>query len=143
MYVFRAKDFRRAFGQLHTLPTFFSCCVIALSATITRSTMEKLPQQLGMKMPESIIENPDKPNIFLDRRKKLPNVDIHACASSVYEPEIDMLMKMKMDYPVTLLYMPIAWMCEAQPHAMELFGHPTLRQSMFGSLFSTQDKDVV
>ncbi|XP_070537037.1 bifunctional 3'-5' exonuclease/ATP-dependent helicase WRN-like [Ptychodera flava] len=121
-----AKDFRRAFALLHTLPTFFRCPVIALSATITVNALGLIPKLLGMVDPYIIKENPDKPNMFLDRCRKQSNIDVYACAGSVFEPELNHLFHAKRSYPVTLIYMPISWMAEAQTYAMDLFANPTL-----------------
>lgn len=116
--------------------------MIALSATLTVEMWKTLPKALGLVKPTVIKESPDKPNIFLDRKLKPPNVDIIHSAEFVYVPELEELYKLGHAYPVTLCYMPLAWCCDAQSLAVDLFGEPCLDNTLYAIVFSTQDKAI-
>ena len=141
----RGKQFRKAFKELHTLPTHFKDVpFIGLGATLTTQMRKDLPAQLGLTAPvKEIIECPDKPNIFLDRIQKPSNMDIVSCVESVVVKECDILKDVGANYPVTLMYIPLDWMSMAQAHCIHLFGKPILPIEQYGLLYSCQDKQVV
>lgn len=140
---FRGEHFRTAFGRIHTLPTFFDCPVIALSATLTKALWASLPKQLGLRRPKQIAENPDKPNIKLVRRKKPSNKNIHECSEAVYLPLLHKLKEAGDRFPVTLCYMPLDWCSNAQMEAIEIFGPPDLFTTNYAIFFSTQDQSII
>ena len=114
--------------------------MLALSATLTTPMLGKT---LGMFNVAHFKMSPDKPNIFLDLRKKPSNMDIIECSEFVYVQELKMLKELQCDYPVTLCYMPLDWMSDAQALAAWMFGPPNLQTTHYALLFSEQDKDVV
>jgi hypothetical protein len=101
-----------------------------------------LPRSIGLRNHVEVVESPDKPNIFLEKRRKPPNVDIAACAEAVYKAELEALLAEEEEYPVTLCYMPLEWCSDAQSLAITYFGPPNLKHSRYALLFSTQDEDV-
>ena len=141
-FFFRGKSFRMAFSELQSLRAFVSCPFIALSATLTVELWSKLPKLLGMDSPKIISETPDKPNIYLQRIVKPPNIDIIECAESVYAPELKKLLQLRSSYPVTLCYMPLEWCSDAQSLAVELFGEPCITDTLYAIVFSTQDNSI-
>ena len=95
-----------------------------------------------MDSPKIISETPDKPNIYLQRIVKPPNIDIIECAESVYAPELKKLLQLRSSYPVTLCYMPLEWCSDAQSLAVELFGEPCITDTLYAIVFSTQDNSI-
>ena len=139
----RAKTFRQAFGKLHTLRAFLKCPFVGLSATLTTEAIGILPDLMGMVQPTVFKANPDRPNIFLEKRAKPSNRDIVSCAESIFLPYLEELYVKGDDFPVTLLYMPIPWISQATIYALDIFDYPDLYSTPFVSLLSSQDQDVV
>ena len=91
----------------------------------------------------TVRDNPDKPNIFIEVRKKPSNLNIWDCMEAVYEPLIDELNELGSEFPVTLCYMPVEWCVEAQNYAVTLFGIPELYSSRYAIVFSSQDQKII
>ena len=90
-----------------------------------------------------IRQNPDRGNIFLERRTKEANIDIAKCAESIFQPEIDALKEQGSSYPLTLLYMFLQWIAWAQDYCSEVFGRADISESLYAVLYSRQDTDIV
>ena len=69
-------------------------------------------------------------------------MDIIDSQEHVYVPELDMLQSKSGNYPVTLLYMPLEWISNAQVLCIFKYGQPSLHNSRYGVLFSNQDQKV-
>ena len=146
-FYFRSKDFRQAFRQIHTLKAFFSKVpFVALSATLTTDLKKRLPGILGLDDPVLVAENPDRPNIYLDRQSKLPSSRVVDAYEAIYQPECDKLVSNPDAYPVTLMYLPLEWCSEASNYCEQLFGgqdRVNLDNCRYGIIFSNQDKTVL
>jgi len=113
---------------------------VALSGTLTIEQLKSVPKLLGLQNHIVVAENPDRPNIYLDRRAKKPTVSVTDIYESIFEPE---LFHNTSNYPVTLLYLPLEWCSAAGMYCEELFGaNLTLDCCRHGILFSYQDKTV-
>ena len=137
------RSFRHAYKKLKDLSAYFKCPIVALSATLTTSMWKSLPRHLGIRQAKEFRSSPDKPNMYYEVATKPPNMDIAACAESIYMPEIDALQDKQLAYPVTLCYMPLDWCADAQAYGIEVFGRPSLETTLYAFLFSVQDKTVV
>jgi len=144
MLLFRGKNFRHAFTELSSIPTFFrDVPYVALSATIPHSMVTTtLPKALGMVNPHIITANPDRPNIFLDKMKKPSSTDIAACYDSVLKPICQQLKEQKSSFPVTLMYVPHPANARGQAICSQLFGANDITTSLYSSLYHNQAEDV-
>ena len=140
------KDFRPAFDKIKTLPSYFKCPIIALSATLTVDMWSRLPTQLGMGKRDfkSFKQNPDKPNMYYELRNKPSNLDINDCAEAVYLKELEALAEQGPNYPVTLCYMPLNWCSWALSEAKFMDELPQgLESARHTLIFSLQDREVI
>jgi superfamily II DNA helicase RecQ len=145
---FRAKEFRTAFSELHTLCTFFPKVPhAALSGTLTSTQLKTLPKTLGLVDAKVVRENPDRPNIFMSITNKPAGQDPFTAYEGIYMTECDKLVMDPDSYPVTLMYLPLKWCSAAHTYCHHRFeehtGSPvTLENCRFGCLFSRQDAAV-
>ena len=140
------KDFRPAFDKIRTLPSYFKCPIIALSATLTVDMWSRLPSQLGIgkRNFKSFKQNPDKSTMFYELRSKPSNMDINECAETVYLKELEALEEQGEDYPVTLCYMPLRWCSWALSEARYMEKLPQdLEDARHTLIFSLQNEEVV
>jgi superfamily II DNA helicase RecQ len=138
------KDFRTTFAQLHTLPAFFpGRPVLGLSGTITTSLRKRLPDILGLHNPVFIDENPDRPNIFLEKAEKSTSTDVAFVYEDIFKLECENLQKNPKEYPVTLLFLPMTYMSQAASFLHFIFDQPDITTSCFSVIYSRQDKDVM
>ena len=141
----RGKEFRTAFQEIHTLKAYFpSVPFAALSGTLTTEQLRTIPSALGLHKPVIIEENPDRPNIFLEVKKK-PQADSTVDQyEGIYITECDKLFESPSAYPVTLMYLPLEWCAEASSYCEEKFGgQVALTDCRYGVIFSRQVKVVL
>ena len=139
----RSNNFRTAFGLLGSLQSFFQCPTIALSATLTKAIWSSLPKQLALKTVTCVSENPDKCNIKFQRRRKPPNIDMIECSESVYMPQLQDLQKLGQHFPVTLCYLPLAYMADAMKVAVDMFGKVPVAELKCANYFSSQHETII
>ena len=136
-----SREFRRAFGELHTLPAFFpGVSHVAMSGTLTSVLKKRLPCVLGLFEPKIIEETPDRPNLFLDRKVKGSNVDIWSTYETIYVPLFDTLKNDTANFPVTLLFLPMERMAEAVSYGQTIFGKQSAETTLYGVIYSNQDR---
>ena len=70
---------------------------------MTTDLKKRLPGILGLDDPVLVAENPDRPNIFIDRQSKLPSSRVVDAYEAIYQPECDKLVLNPDEYPVTLM----------------------------------------
>lgn len=142
-----STDFRQAFKEVHTLKAYFpSVPFIALSGTLVVDQIKYLDKVIGLVNPVTVSENPDRPNIYFNRREKLSSSSVVEVYEDIFETESKKLFSDPYTYPVTLLYLPLEWCSEAASYCEYLFGGPqkvNIYNAHFGVLFSNQDKTVV
>lgn len=74
---FRGEEFRTAFKKLRGIKSIFkNVPVIGLSDTSTVSQKKTIPKQLGLEEFHLIEHTPDRPNIFLIKKKKGQGTDV-------------------------------------------------------------------
>ena len=119
--------------------------VIGMTATLPRTMIPKVSAALGMIKPRLVTASPDRPNIFLGKECKV-KTDVFSTYEEIFIPECHALLERGSTYPVTLFYMPMEWIAEANLYCMHIFGGPgqvTYQNCTFGALFSTQDPALV
>ncbi|XP_062581615.1 bifunctional 3'-5' exonuclease/ATP-dependent helicase WRN-like [Saccostrea cucullata] len=99
------SDFRKSFQRLGELTIIFPDKPnLAMTATTTKSAMESLTKILQFKDPNFIIENPDRPNIFIEVRERLPNLRKYEKQEKILSPLVTELKEKLLNFPVTVVY---------------------------------------
>lgn len=141
---FRGEEFRTAFKKLRGIKSFFpNVPVIGLSGTLTVSQKKTIPKQLGLENFHLIEHTPDRPNIFLKKKKKGQGTDVLNEYEQIVHKICDDLYEKKADFPVTLLFLPIYYMCEAMIYLKSLFGSLNINESLYSAICSGQDEFVI
>lgn len=101
-------DFREDYSRLAMLcSTFPSVPVIALTATASKSDVIAIKESLNLKSPLKIIGNPNRPNIFYEKVfRKGEDIDFY---DELLQPIACGLKKSTVEYPLTILYLPLKW----------------------------------
>ena len=94
-----------------------------------------------MVKPNIVRENPDRPNIYLDKVLKESAADSYEVYENIYKPLVDELFKVKSEFPVTLVYMPLEHIGNASAYCRYLF-KSDLETSIYGVICSGQDSEV-
>jgi superfamily II DNA helicase RecQ len=104
----RGKDFRIDYGNLAVLcATFPNVPVIAMTATATKSDRESIKKILGIKECSEVVGNPDRKNIMYEKRFRV-GTDVD-CLMKILTPMAQDLLKEQIDYPLTIMYIPLKW----------------------------------
>ena len=107
-YFFRGIDFRKDYGKLGVLcASFPDIPVVAMTATASLSDVGKIQESLGLKKCKQVIGNPDRPNIF-SKKVFRSGRDIDAI-DSILRPIANELLTSKLNYPLTIIYLPLRW----------------------------------
>ena len=83
---------------------FESAAHLALTATTTQSSLQDLIRILNFWNPSIVSCNPDRPNIFLDVRKRLPNIRKYDKLDQIIQPLAEELRKNHECVPLTIVY---------------------------------------
>ena len=76
-YLFRHTDFPPEYNKLKELPAIFEQArFVVMSGILTKDQVKTLPEKLGLKSPKLISITPDRPNIFLEKKKKVKSNDV-------------------------------------------------------------------
>ncbi|XP_062621285.1 uncharacterized protein LOC134282890 [Saccostrea cucullata] len=99
------KDFRKAFSELGQLTSIFSKVPhLALTATATSSDLKLLSSLLEFQNTHFIVANPDRPNIYLEIRKRLPNIRKYEKYDEILKTIGSEILVQLEAFPVTLVY---------------------------------------
>ncbi len=108
LILFREDDFRPAYGKLSMLcATFPNVPVIAMIATANNIDQRQIKESLGLENCFELVANPDRSNIVCEKILR-HGQDIDACENICRPIAIDLL-DMKINYPLTIIYMPLKW----------------------------------
>ena len=105
---FRGDDFRQDYGKLGMLcATFPNAPVLALTATANKKDRKLIKESLGLKKCVELVANPDSKNIFYATSFR----EGHGADSieNICRPIANNLLTMGIDYPLTIIYMPLKW----------------------------------
>jgi ATP-dependent DNA helicase RecQ len=75
-----------------------------VTATATPAAIIELTKVLDYENPSVIKSNPDRPNIYIDVRKRLPNNKKFDKFNDMIEPIVTQLKSKLLDFPVTVVY---------------------------------------
>lgn len=100
------EEFRPAFKHLGDMTCLFpNAGHLALTATCTKSKVQELISLLQYQNTTIISVNPDRPNIFIEKRKRLPNIHKYEKLEQLIEPLAKELAEQLSQFPVTIMYM--------------------------------------
>ena len=109
MFIYcRGQDFRVDYGNLAVVcATFASSPVIAMTATASRSDREAIKLSLGLKDCVEIIGNPDRHNITYYKQQRIgDDIDF---LTELFSAMSQQLLKEKINFPLTVIYLPLKW----------------------------------
>lgn len=105
LYFCRGTDFRQSFVKLGELTCMFpNIPHLALTATATPDSIEKLIQTLQFRNCYKVLSNPDRPNIYIEVRRRLPNIKKYEKYEAIMSDIIAEIKEKKTEYPVTIIY---------------------------------------
>ena len=87
--------------------TFPNVPVVALTATASKKDIEVIKQSLNLKNPLEVIGNPNRPNIFY-RKVFRKGIDVEFFEKLLEPIALDLKGK-KVNYPTTIMYLPLRW----------------------------------
>ena len=104
----RGDDFRKDYSQLPMLfATFPRVPVVALTATASKADVKAIKVSLNMKKPLEMIGDPNRANIFYEKVFcKGDDIDFF---KELLKPMASKLKEVKLNYPLTILYLPLKW----------------------------------
>ena len=104
----RGNEFRTNYSQLGMFSAFFpNAPMIALTATANLMIRVQIKHSLNMKSSVEIIGNPDRRNIFYS--KELRDGEELVSYEMILKPIAMKLIKLKVNYPPTIIYLPLRW----------------------------------
>ena len=102
----RGSDFRKDYGKLGVLCALFpDTPCLAMTATASQTDMQAIKDSLGLKKCRYIVANPDRKNIFYKKVFR-HGQDIDAI-ESILIPIATCLLKETIEYPLTIIYVPL------------------------------------
>lgn len=77
---------------------------LALTATATRTSIERLAKILNYNDEVVVTENVDRPNIFIEITRRLPNLRKYEKYNDFIKPIVNELKQKRSNFPVTVVY---------------------------------------
>ena len=108
MLTFRGKDFQVDYANLSVVcSTFANIPVLAMTATATRQDREDIKRLLGFKQCVDVVGNPDRKTIFYEKHFRVgSDMDL---LISILMPMAKSLLHDQINYPLTIVYIPLKW----------------------------------
>ena len=121
------EDFRKDYQQLFELRSIFKCTVLALSATITHESMQKIAKSLHVPTYEIVSACPAKDNIVLMvKRRPSPTAKGNTAVTPydyIFKPIIDQLHEELDSFKTTIIYCKsMQWLGHGYEMARRLLG---------------------
>jgi hypothetical protein len=102
----RGNDFRPGYSKMGVLCAIFpDVPVLAMIATANSQDRKSIMQSLGVKKCKTVIGNPDRRNIYYQKRFQ-KGQDLHAI-EGLLRPIAITLLKNTIQYPLTVIYVPL------------------------------------
>ena len=123
--------------------------VLALTATANKEDRLKIKESLGLKKVAEIVGNPDRRNIFYAKVFR-EGQDIDSI-ERILRPIADGLRNLAVEYPLTLIYLPLRWCGFAYKLFESVLGNkqyfpadasPVPQNRLFGQFHSPQTADM-
>lgn len=104
----RGSDFRPDYSKLGVLCAIYpDVPVLAMTATANQQDRKYIVESLGLKKCRNVIGNPDRKNIFYEKVFRLGQ-DLEAM-EHILRPIALKLLNDKIQYPLTVIYVPLKW----------------------------------
>ena len=141
-------EFRPDYRKLCRLASLFPHApILALTATAPERTRELIVKSLCMKSPVTILGELDRKNIFLYKEKRKPAKTGSITYEEILRPIANDLKEQLIDYPLTIIYLPLKWCGFAFNYFVDMLGknsyHPSTsagdpKQCLFAQYHSPQ-----
>ena len=96
------------YGNLSVLcATFSNVPVLAMTATANKSDREDIKKSLGLKNCYEIVGNPDRRNVMYEKHFRA-GADMDSLMD-ILSPIAQGLLEEQIDYPLTIIYIPLKW----------------------------------
>ena len=124
---FRGKDFRQDYSRLKMVCALFpSVPLLALTATANKQDREEIKEVLGLSDCVDTTISLDRKNIFYEKYfRKGGDVD---SIESILRPLAESLLLLRVDYPITIVYLPLKWCGQYYPEN----AHAEPKNRLFG-----------
>ncbi|XP_028412545.1 uncharacterized protein LOC114535437 [Dendronephthya gigantea] len=117
------QEFRPDYSKLCRLASLFPCApILALTATAPKKTRDMLVKSLNMKAPVTVIGALDRQNIFLCKSKRKPSKSGSKSFEEILRPIANDLKKQLVDFPLTIIYLPLKWCGFAFNYFVDILG---------------------
>lgn len=114
-----------------------------MSGTLTTEQKRTIPKQLGLDSYKLTEETPDRPNIFLEKYRKVSGSDVTSEYETIVLELCNKLYEQKNDFPVTLLFIPVHYMSEGLMYQQSLFQTRNINEAIYSAICSGQDEYVI
>ena len=96
------------YGNLSVLcATFSNVPVLAMTATANKSDREDIKKSLGLKNCFEVVGNPERRNVMYEKHFRAgPDID---SLMDILSPIAQGLLEEQIDYPLTIIYIPLKW----------------------------------
>lgn len=135
---------RTDFKKLSGIKAFFpDVPLIGMSGTLTTEQKRTIPKQLGLDSYKLTEETPERPNIFLEKYRKVSGSDVTSEYETIVLELCNRLYEQKNDFPVTLLFIPVHYMSEGLMYQQSLFQTRNINEAIYSAICSGQDEYVI
>lgn len=140
----RGEEFRTAFKKLSGIKAFFpNAPLIGMSGTLTTEQKRTIPKQFGLDSYKLTEETPGRPNIFLEKYRKVSGSNVTSEYEMIVHELCNKLYEQKDDFPVTLLFIPVHYMSEGLMYLQSLFQTSNINEAIYSAICSGQDEYVI
>ncbi|XP_050399683.1 uncharacterized protein LOC126816912 [Patella vulgata] len=99
------EDFRKAFKRLSEITSLYTDAAhLVVTATLTNSGITSITNDLQLITPTVVKMNPDRQNIFIEKKLTLPNLRKYEKFDDLIQPISAELKQLKSEFPVTIVY---------------------------------------
>ncbi|XP_057308214.1 uncharacterized protein LOC130646094 [Hydractinia symbiolongicarpus] len=107
---FWGEEFRKDFKELSTVRTYFlKASMLALTATASPHHITSLVKSLNMSTAKVIRVNPNRKNIFLDKKIRKSNASGFESYENILLPIANSLNSVREQFPMTIIYMKLKY----------------------------------
>ncbi|XP_057299470.1 ATP-dependent DNA helicase Q1-like [Hydractinia symbiolongicarpus] len=107
---FWGEEFKKDFKELSTVRTYFpKASMLALTATASPHHITSLVKSLNMSTAKVIRVNPNRKNIFLDKKIRKSNASGFESYENILLPIANSLNSVREKFPMTIIYMKLKY----------------------------------
>ncbi|KAL4230438.1 hypothetical protein ACF0H5_010820 [Mactra antiquata] len=103
--MYMGTDFRKSFDRLGELTCLFpNIPHLALTAAATQDAIVSLIETLQLRETTRILANPDRPNIFIEKKQRLSNLYKYEKCDAIMNGITEDMQQETLTFPVTIVY---------------------------------------